>query len=142
MAIEIRDSSDNVIAKYEVLTRPFFPFEKKSVDTVTNGETVNPNFDASSEDQQRINDMSLRSIRNKAIACTDIWMLEDALSSAKAVYKTAEKDAIKVFRQELRDWPATLKTNGFSDIETPVVPSFVPTKEKLRIESILMDAQL
>ncbi len=142
MAIEIRDSDDNVLTTLSVLTRPLYPFEKKSVDTETSDETVNPSFDAAAEEEQKLNNLNLRTIRDKALDRTDRWMFEDSQSSGNVVYTTAEKDTIITFRQALRDWPDVLKTNGFTAIATPTVPSFVPTLDKTRIESTLGAAQL
>lgn len=147
--IEFQNGSGDVLAPYKKLPNlsnrgdgGFYPEEKKYIDTDTSEEVINPNYDQSVEYEEKLRTLNIRSIRDQTLMATDSWMFEDAKSASDVVYTTAEKDTIKTFRQELKDWPDTLTTNAFSGIATPVVPAFLPRKDKAKVESILNGAKL
>lgn len=131
------DINDNVLAGPYIQLRPFMKFEKYAKNRDTLVITENADYDSNAYNDYMLSKCRIRRARDGALNHSDLFLLADHVSDAGVAYTTAEMDLVKAFRQELRDWPATIVANNFASLNVPSIPACIPTADQARLQEHL-----
>jgi len=132
--IEFYNFNNEVVLKYDVLpdltkrgdVNGFYDDELKYKDCDTGTEVTNPNYVQATSETAKVTSLGIRTRRDKVLSVSDTTQYRDALNNSGNVLTTAQETTIDTWRQELRDLPATIITNGFTDLTFPTVPTCLP----------------
>ena len=131
------DINDNKLAGTYSQLRPFMKFEKYAKNLNTLAITNNDDYDPIEYSKYMLSKCRIRKARDGALLLSDLFLLDDHVSDLGLPYTALEMTDVKTFRQELRDWPATIVANNFDALHTPLIPSCIPVAYQTRLQEYL-----
>jgi len=114
----------------------FFPEEQKHVNTETNEEMLNTDYDQTIDSDLKGNSLQIDEKIDDVLNITDKWKFDDSKNNNGNTYTQNQIDEINTYRESLRRWKQALIDSNFSTIRPPSYPSSIPQRDQNKIDRI------